>query len=132
METRNPNPLQDLLGSALGGKPRKPRRKPQQYPHQAKLDAAERAIAKEHGFEVWRDHKPNQGCCPCGYNIFHAGDHLPAGDVRQSSNAHIPLGWDNVHRSEVFTLLKMGAGVIDGIWDGVREDRCRVHNGRGT
>ena len=124
MET---NPLQDLLGSALGGGPRK-RRKAQRFPHQARLDAAERAIAKAHGFEVWRDHKPYKGCCPCGYNVFHAGDHLPAGDRSQPSSVHIPLGWDNVHRGEVLSLLKMAAGVIDGVWDGVREDRCRVHN----
>ena len=121
METRDTSPLQDLLGSALGGGPRK-RRKAQRFPHQARLDAAERAIAKEHGFEVWRDHKPNRGCCPCGYNVFHAGDRS------QPSGAHIPLGWDNVHRGEVLSLLKMAAGVIDGVWDGVREDRCRVHN----
>jgi hypothetical protein len=121
------NPLQDILGSMMGGGPRKPRRKAQQFPHMARLDAAEKAIARAHGFEVWQDHKPNRGCCNCGYNVFHTGDHLPAGDHRQKMNSHIPLGWDNVHRSEVFELLKMATGETTR-WDGVREDRCRIHN----
>ena len=125
MET---NPLQDLLGSAFGGGPRK-QRKAQRFPHQAKLDAAERAIAKEHGFEVWRDHKPERYCCPCGYNVYHAGDHLPAGDRSQPWGAHIPLGWDNVHRSEVLSLLKRAAGIPQlGEGDRVLEDHCRAHN----
>ena len=102
-----------LLGSVLGAAPSRPRRKPQRYPHKARLDAWERAIADEHGLEVWRDFKPSRGCCPCGYNIYRAGTHPDRpSDFRPQ---YIRL-WEKslsrrariaVHRSEVLESLRI-------------------------
>jgi hypothetical protein len=91
--------LGELLGSMLGGA--SPRRKPQRFPHKARLDADEKAIANAHGFEVWRDVKPSRGCCPCGYNVYRAGTH-PGKPISLDQDGW-PLG---VHRSEVQGLLQ--------------------------
>ena len=95
-----------LLGSVLGAAPSRPRRKPQRYPHKARLDAWERAIADEHGLEVWRDFKPSRGCCPCGYNIYragtHPGQHIRLWEVSLSRRERI-----DVHRSEVLESLRI-------------------------
>ena len=101
--------LAELLGEMLGPR-RQPRRKPQRYPHKARLDADERALADAHGLEVWRDFKPVRGCCPCGYNVYRAGTH-PGRAVVVSEGKALKLGWDDVHRSEVFELLRVAAGL---------------------
>lgn len=111
--------LAELLGSMLGPAPPRPRRKPQRFPHKARLDAEERAIADEHGLEVWRDFKPIRGCCPCGYNIYRAGTHPdnpnPFRPQYLTLQDEVPdyLGryWaqTDVHRSEVLELLETAA-----------------------
>ena len=110
--------MAELLGVVLGAAPPRPRRKPQRYPHKARLYADEQAIANAHGFEVWRDFKPNPGCCPCGYNIYRAGTH--PNDPNPLRPQHItvvdgvwpdgsPIVREDVHRSEVLDLLQMCA-----------------------
>ena len=104
----------ELLGEVLRGRARQPRRKPQRFPHKARLDADERAVADEHGLEVWRDFTPNRGCCPCGYNVYRAGTH--PGRPNPSRPAYIELScwddgepWIDVHRDEVLDLLRLAA-----------------------
>ena len=114
----------ELLGEVLTGRKRQPRRKPQRFPHKARLDAVETTIADEHGLEVWRDFKPNRGCCPCGYNIYRAGTHpnnprplrpqyiilhdLIDGVLRRWPDGS-PVVREDVHRSEVLDLLRTAA-----------------------
>jgi len=110
--------LGGLLGSIVGPASPQPRRKPQRFPHKARLDAAEKAIADAHGFEVWRDFKPNRGCCPCGYNIYRAGTHPNDPVMYLTKSKHItlidwsdgsPIVREDVHRSEVLGLLQIAA-----------------------